>query len=66
MKILKKKKMGGHGREGVRGPGWEGGQGGCVRRIEVFEKIQKKKKSWVSGGGFGFQGGCNRNIGARG
>ena len=22
--------------------GWEGGQGGCERRIEVFVKIQKK------------------------
>ena len=31
-----------------------GGQGGCVRRIEVFVKIQKKKNS---GGGVGSGGG---------
>ena len=33
-------------------PGWGGGvQGGCERRIEVFVKIQKKKK--FGGGGVG-------------
>ena len=32
-----------------RGSGW-GGQGGCERRIEVFEKIHKKK---IVGGGGG-------------
>ena len=39
---------------GVRG-GWGGlgGQDGCERRIEVFVKIQKKKKKWGSGGRFG-------------
>ena len=26
-----------------------GGQGGCERRIEVFVKIQKKKKIWGGG-----------------
>ena len=31
--------------------GWWGGQGGCERRIEVFVKIQKKKK--LGGGGPG-------------
>ena len=43
---------GGGGVGGVRtggqvwggGSGWWGGQGGCERRIEVFVKIQKKKK----------------------
>ena len=36
-----------------------GGQSGCERRIEVFVKIQKKKKigggsgGWVGGGGRG-------------
>ena len=44
--------------------GW-GGQGGCVRRIEVFVKIQKKNWGGGSGGGgrgVGFgggQGGCD-------
>ena len=32
----------------------EGGQGGCERRIEVFEEIQKK-----SGGGVFGLGGCS-------
>ena len=47
-----------------------GGQGGCERRIEVFVKIQKKKKNWGGGwvrgggrvGGGGGQGGCERRI----
>ena len=30
-----------------------GGQSGCERRIEVFVKIQKKKKNWAGGGGGG-------------
>ena len=30
-----------------------GGQGGCERRIEVFVKIQKKKKNLGGGGGPG-------------
>ena len=42
--------------------GLGGGQGGCDRRIEVFVKIQKKKKIAVGEGGggvgFGGQGGC--------
>ena len=38
MKIKKKKNVGG------------GGQGGCERRIEVFVKIQKKKKILEGGG----------------
>ena len=44
--------MGGGGPEGS---GW-GGQGGCERRIEVFVKIQKKKRGggrWGEGGGVG-------------
>ena len=36
-----KKKLGG-GRVGG-GLGWGGGQGGCELRIEVFEKIHKRK-----------------------
>ena len=53
------------------GGGSESGQGGCERRIEVFLKIQKKKK--LGGGGVGGsvggvglggggQGGCERRI----
>ena len=44
-----------------------GGQSGCERRIEVFVKIQKKKKK-IWGGGVGRggrergQGGCERRI----
>ena len=30
-----------------------GGQSGCERRIEVFVKIQKKKKIWGGGSGGG-------------
>ena len=41
------------GQGGGVGSGWWGGQGGCVRRIEVFVKIQKK--NW--GGGVGLGGG---------
>ena len=63
---IKKKKIGG-------GVGL-GGQGGCERRIEVFVKIQRKKKFWWgvgggvggrSGGGVvlvGGQGGCEQGI----
>ena len=35
----------------------EGGQAGCERRIEVFVKIQKKKKFGGDGGGLGRGGG---------
>ena len=47
--------------------GWGGGQGGCERRIEVFVKIQKKKKIWGGGGegggvGLGGQGACEQRI----
>ena len=38
---------------GGSGSGW-GGQSGCERRIEVFVKIQKKKKFW--GGRWGGRG----------
>ena len=40
-----------------------GGQGGCERRIEVFVKIQQKKK-FGGGGvvGLGVQGGSERRI----
>ena len=46
MKIQKKIRGGGGG------SGWGGGgcQDGCERRIEVYVKIQKKKK-WVGGVG---------------
>ena len=62
--------MGGGGSVGVG----VGGQSGCERRIEVFVKIQKKKKNLggVGGGGVGGsvggvglgggQGGCERRI----
>ena len=55
-----------------------GGQGGCERRIEIFEKIQKEKYSgWVrgsggghvsggGGGGGGVQHGRERNVGGSG
>ena len=33
------------------GRGFGGDQGGCVRRIEVFVKIQKKLRGVRSGGG---------------
>ena len=36
------------------------GQGGCERRIEVFVKIQKKKKNWEGGGGASWEGGGGR------
>ena len=44
-----------------------GSQDGCERRIEVFVKIQKKKRNWEGGGGpggrvGGGQGGCERRI----
>ena len=57
-----KKNVGGR----VGGRVWEG-QGGCERRLEVFEKIHKKKLGGGSGGtvggfGLGGQGGCERRI----
>ena len=52
---ITQKKFGGGG-VGVR----VGGQGGCEKRIEVFVKIQKKKKLgwgvWGAGGGVGLGG----------
>ena len=39
------------------------GQSGCERRIEVFVKIQKKKKFWGGGGWGGSVGG---SVGGRG
>ena len=39
--------LGGSG-GGGGGSGW-GSQDGCERRIEVFVKIQKKKKKWGGG-----------------
>ena len=47
---IKKKKFGGGGVRGGVGVGL-GGQSGCERRIEVFVKIQKKKKFMGVGGG---------------
>ena len=35
------------------GSGWDGGQGGCERRIGLFVNIQKKNR----GGGSGWWGG---------
>ena len=46
-KFTKKNRGGGGGQ--VRGLGWWGG--GCVRRIEVFVKIQKKNIFFRGGGG---------------
>ena len=54
MKIQKKNGGGGVGGRG-EGSGWEGGPGGCDRRIEVFGKIHTKKFGGgcrVGGGGF--------------
>ena len=49
---------------GGGGVGLGGGQGGCERRIEVFVKIQKKKKNFFLGGGLvggrGWVGGRGR------
>ena len=50
MKIQKKKIGTGGGRVGGGG-----GQDGCEQRIEVFVKIQKKKK-WGGGVGLGWSG----------
>ena len=44
-----------------------GGQSGCERRIEVFVKIQKKKKifgGWGRGGGGGRFGGGGSGEGS--
>ena len=44
------------------GSGW-GGQGGCVRRIEVFVKIKKKKfEGCRGGGGVGLGGGDRMDV----
>ena len=46
-----------------------GGQGGCERRIEVFVKIQKKKKfigGSVVGGGVRWGGSVRGRCGGRG
>ena len=45
-----------------------GGQSGCERRIEVFVKIQKKKKIWGGGGvgGGGSVGGVGLGGGGGG
>ena len=53
---IQKKMVGGRGRG--RGEVWEGGQGGCDRRIEVFGKIHKK--NWGGRGGLGRAGGGGR------
>ena len=45
-KFLEKKIGGG---VGSGGSGWGGGQGGCERRIEVCEKINKKNSGGVGG-----------------
>ena len=43
------------------GSGW-GGQGGCERRIEVFEKINQKKSRGGSGGGVWLVGGVRVDV----
>ena len=54
-----KKKIGGGGVRQGGGGGWVGGQDGCEQRIEVFVKIQNKKKLGGGGGGVRLQGsGC--------
>ena len=50
MKIQKKKIWGGGSKGGGVGGRVGGCQGGCERRIEVFVKIQKKKKIFLGGG----------------
>ena len=49
--------VGGVGVGGWGGRGRVGGQSGCERRIEVFVKIQKKKKKFMGGVGGGGVGG---------
>ena len=46
------------------GVGLGGGQGGCERRIEVFVKIQKKKKNifFLGGGGVRWGGGGGGGV----
>ena len=62
LKFLGKFKIFFLGGVGVRGGGRVefGGQGGCERRIEVFVKIQKKKKFFFGGWGVGGGGGRGR------
>ena len=48
-----KKKFEGGGGLGWGGGGGGGGQGGCERRIEVFEKIHKRKINFFFWGGGG-------------
>ena len=75
VKEIEKKKyffLGGSGGVWAGGVGdGFGGQSGCERRIEVFVKIQKKKKKIGGGGGVGRwggqgwvggQSGCERRI----
>ena len=50
----------GRGGSGGGGSGW-GDQGGCERRIEVFVKIQKKKKM-RGGEGSGWGGGVRVDV----
>ena len=50
---------------GVGSRGRVGGQGGCERRIEVFVKIQKKKKIG-GGGGYLVGGSCLGHFLGRG
>ena len=52
------------GGRAVRGGGGVGygGQGGFIRRIEFFVKIQKKLGGLGSGGRGRCQGGCDRRI----
>ena len=52
MKIQKKNWGGGRSGLGGGGSGWRG-QVGCERRIEVFVKIQTKKKFFLGGVGEG-------------
>ena len=60
--------MGGVGGGVGKGRVWEGGQGGCDRRIEVFGKIHTKKSGGGREGGqvwvglVGGQGGRERRI----
>ena len=67
MKIQKKKwgwgvgSWGGVGLGGGSGLWGGGGQGGCVRRIKVFVKIQKK--NFLGGGVGGGAGSGGRGVG---
>ena len=60
---IQEKKMGGGDGVGLWGLVCLGGQGGCERRIDVFDKFQKKKNFFFF---FWGGGGSGRGVGVRG